>query len=381
MTMEINEMTLSDIETRRAEIESALDAPDADLDALEEEIRGLNERERALKGAATLRRALEQRIAEAPVDHRLTGMLQGQADQRESRAAAFVQTGRLNMDVRTLLGSGDLAKPTGVTAQISELPAAVCSIVDDVKAERAEGTGSWTVPYRKTASAAADVTEGSAVSGTEGTFGTVTINPATWGIFAEVSNMVGKYSPVDYTAAIERDAYLALRKTAKAKITAAITGSSLAEKVTIPIDADYLRTLVLGFDADESVAGGTKLYLCKADLQALGKVRGTNEKRPIYEIHFDDENNGTISEGGTMVRFSINSSLSAGTQLYGQPQTVVMPMWGQYEVETDGGGDFFKRNVIGIRGLQTAGAALCAHHGMQVVTNAAAGGGSSGGDS
>lgn len=368
--MEINEMTLNDITERRAAIETELTAPGADLNALEQEIRALNERESALRNAGEARRDLEQRIASAPVIQRLTGMLHGETDQRTARAATFVQTNHLSMDARTLLGSGELAKPVGVTQTISELPTVVCSIVDDVHADNAIGFGSWVVPYRKTSSEAADVTEGEEVSGTSGTFGEVEINPASWGVFDEISNQVKKYTPVNYTAAVEAGAYLALRKKAKAKITAAILASSLAEKVTIPIDADYLRTLVLGFDADESVAGGTKLYLCKADLLALGKVRGSANQDALYTIAFDDENNGTISEGGTMVRFSINSSLSAGTQLYGQPKTVHMPMWGNYEVDTDEGGDFFKRNVIGIRGLQTANADLCAYHGMQVVSNA-----------
>ncbi|MBP3469776.1 MAG: hypothetical protein J6K26_09710 [Lachnospiraceae bacterium] len=45
-------------------------------------------------------------------------------------------------------------------------------------------------------------------------------------------------------------------------------------------------------------------------------------------------------------------------------------MWDDYEVKTDEGGDYFKRNMIGIRGLQTAGTELCALHGMQVVKQA-----------
>ena len=49
-----------------------------------------------------------------------------------------------------------------------------------------------------------------------------------------------------------------------------------------------------------------------------------------------------------------------------------MLMWDNYEVSTDDGGDYFKRNMLGIRGLQTAGADLVVWHGMQKITQAQA---------
>ena len=49
-----------------------------------------------------------------------------------------------------------------------------------------------------------------------------------------------------------------------------------------------------------------------------------------------------------------------------------MPMWDNYSIETDEGGEFFKTNMVGIRGIQTANADLCAKNGMVKVTNATA---------
>lgn len=40
--MELNEMTVEELEARKAEISTEIDAPEADLDALEEEVRGIN---------------------------------------------------------------------------------------------------------------------------------------------------------------------------------------------------------------------------------------------------------------------------------------------------------------------------------------------------
>lgn len=150
----------------------------------------------------------------------------------------------------------------------------------------------------------------------------------------------------------------------------AIKASSLTQKVKgVALDADYLKTLVLGFRAIKT-KGAVTLYIAQADLLALGKVRGTAEKKAIYEIGFDagSTTSGTIREGGMAVRFRVLDQLTAGEQLFGQPGAVDMPMWDNYEIKTDEGGKYFENNQIGVRGLQTAGADLVAYHGMQLVT-------------
>lgn len=293
----------------------------------------------------------------------------------EKRADVFRSTGHMSIEQRSVLATGKIAAPAGISETIGDLPQAVSSIVDDVEAIDATGTGSWKIPYKKTDAIAADVTDGSAVTGTGADYDYVTINPATWGIVDTISNQVAKMTNVNYAANVENSARTALRRTAKAKIVAAVLASALAEtRNGIALDADYLRNVVLGFGSDESVGGGTKLYLTKGDLYTLGKVRGTNEKRALYDIKFTDENNGTITDGGLSVLFSINSSLTDGTQLYGQPKAIKMPMWGDYEVSTDEGGEYFAKNLMAVRGLATANADLAVYHGMQIIKQAAVAG-------
>lgn len=266
-----------------------------------------------------------------------------------------------------LVSSGKIATPTAVYQNIGELPKVVSSIVDDVEAIPAEGTGAWDFPYKKTDAEASDVTEGSEIAGTGATYDKVTISPKIWGVLDEVSNQVAKMTDVAYTANVQNSAYLALRRVARDKIVAAIKASGLTEtRSNIALDENYLRTIVLGYGDDENVIGGeTKLYINKADLDTLGKVRGS-DKKPVYEITFSDTNNGTIKDGGLAAKFSL-TKLTTGEQIYGNARTVKMPMWGDYEVSTDQGGDFFKRNVMGIRGLATAGADLAVWHGMQLI--------------
>ena len=375
MTREqIDALDIEGVENRMAEISGMLDSEDADFDALTAEVELLEARKKALQEAAQKRTDLRAKVAAG------AGVVKTDETPKEGRSAVaerLVKENRMTLPMfrenrSVLVSSGKLATPKAVYNEIGALPSVISSIIDDVDAVDATGTGSWDFPYQKTAAAAADVTEGQTVGGTGATFDKVTIGPSEWGVLDEVSNQVKKMTPVGYAAAVQNAAFLALRRKAKEKITAAILASDLAEKVySVALDDKFVRNVVLGYDSDESVAGGTKMYINKADLSTLGKVRGTNEKKAVYEISFTDENNGVIKDGGTQIAFSINSSVPQGTQLYGKPATVKMLMWDNYEISTDDGGDYFKRNMLGVRGIQTAGADLTVWHGMQIIRQSA----------
>lgn len=285
----------------------------------------------------------------------------------ERRAEEFIRTG---ITSRQLLSTGSIAKPASVSGEINELAEQESTIVDDVKQVPLTGTGSYTEPYRETNSTAKDVEDGKEIEGDGGTFNYRKINPSEWGILDEISNQVKKMTSVNYLSSIENNALVALRVKAEAKIFAAIQSEkSLAKRVYgLPLDENYLRTLVLGFNSIPG-KGGVKLYITQADLGVLGKVRGKNEKKALYEIKFNTGTvrSGVISEGGMAVPFSVSNCLTDGTQIFGQPKTVALCLWDEYEIKTDEGGEYFRRNMIGIRGLQTAGADLCAKYGMQVV--------------
>lgn len=362
--MEIKEMKIEDIEARKAEIMSEIEKEDADFDALNAEVDALEARKKELKEEAEKRNALAAKVANGEV-----GTVKeegGKMTELEERAMNFAQTGKT---ARSIVTTGKIAMPTQVGG-INDLPENGTDIVDDVFAVALNGNGEYKVAYKKTASTAEDVTDGEKIGGTGLVTDYVTISPKEWGVIDEISNQIKKMTPLAYESAVVNSAVSALRDEASNKIVEAIKASSLAEKVTAAIDADYLRTLTIGFKAIKN-KGEVKLYLAREDLVALGKVRGTAEKKPLYTITFDagTTNSGVISEGGTACAFRILDTLTAGTQLFGQPQTIEMPMWGDYEVATDEH-EKFSSNMIVVRGLQTANADLCAYHGMQIVSNA-----------
>lgn len=354
---------VKEIEERKAELKAEVEEGKAD-EARLKEIRS---------EAATLNTEEEEIRTKMELSKEFGNALVAPVQPGESRADKFRMENRMSIPMfkenrSVLVSSGKLATPTAVSTEIGELPSTISSIIDDVDVIDATGTGEWKFSYKVTDANAANVTEGSKIEGTGATYDVVKIGPGEWGVLDEVSNQVKKMTNIGYAASVQNSAYLALRRKSKEKVTAAVLESKLLETKTVAIDANYLRTVILGFGSDESVGGGTKLYLSKTDLSEIGKIRGTNEKKTLYDISFTDENNGTIKEGGLSVQFSINSSLPAGTQLYGQPKSVKMLLWGDYEVTTDDGGDYFKRNMLGIRGLATAGADLTVYHGMQKIT-------------
>lgn len=326
----------------------------------------LKEQLKELEASAASRSNTRAKIAEGLAGTTTKRFKSGDGMTIEERAAqAFIKTGK--METRAILSTGKIAKPSKVGG-INGLADIGAGIVDDVNAVALTGNGAWIVAYKKTDAAAADVTDGSEIGGTASTYDYVEINPQEWGVTDEISNQVKKMTPLDYQGAIASSALIALRAKACEKIITAVKASDLLESKTLPLDEKFIRALVTGF---RSIAGkgAVKLYLNQEDLATLGAIRGTNEKLPVYEISFDDETNtsGKIQDGGTAVSFRVLDSLAKGEQLYGQPGAIDMPMWDNYTVETNDGGDYFKRNMIGIRGLQTANAGLAAYHGMQLI--------------
>lgn len=370
--MKLENMTIADVEKRIAELDVEVREMKevADIEKATEEKRALLERKAELKDLETRKQqaidlqngVIEGKVIEERGKQTMNNVI-------EKRAKEFADCGKTEM--RALLSTGKIAAPTRATG-INDLAAVASDIVDDVHAIPLTGSGAWTVGYKKTNASADDVTDGEAVGGTGATYDYVTINPSEWGVTDEVSNQVKKMTPVDYLSSVENSALIALRVKASDKIVAAVKASALVEKRTgIALDADYLKNVVLGFRAIKA-KGAVVLYVAQADLLTLGKVRGTNEKKALYDIAFDAGSTtaGVIKEGGMAVRFRVLDQLTTGEQLFGQPGAIDMPMWDNYEIKTDEGGEYFRNNQIGIRGIQTAGADLVAFHGMQHITQA-----------
>lgn len=307
-------------------------------------------------------------------------------EEMEQRAKAFVESGKMTIESRAVLVSGgNIATPTGVDG-INDMFNSVSSIVDLVKVVDCKGMSSNKVAYMSTRPTAGTKTEGAAASTSEPKFDFTTITPTSYGLVSYVSDQIKKQSPLNYEAKINDAAKVALREKTASIITNAIKASTLNAAVNGSvvsgkgvIDATTLRKLVLAYGGNENVEGNAYLFLNKADLIAFGDVRGTNEKKAVYEIipNASNPNTGVIKDGGLAVNYCINSNCAtfAGTaqpassganlvtMFYGQPTNCELDLFGDYEVKVSE--DYkFAENMLTIRGQVDAGAGVIKEEGF-----------------
>ena len=381
-------MTLKEIETRLAQIKTELDTEGADIEALSTEADSLIEE----RGKFEARAKLLNKIAAGAGT--VVEPIAPMENEEEERANKFVETRRASVPVKqvrsTLISSGKLATPTGVSGINELVGSRVSSIIDMVKIVDCSGMGANKVAYLDAdMAAAATQVEGSAVTATDPTFGYVEIKPTSIRTMAQISEQVKAQTPLLYREKVVEQAMLALRKKAAELVTAALKSSTLVHSIAASLDTGKkgviddktLRKLDLAYGGDESVVGEAVLFLNKTDLIAFGDVRGTNEKKVVYEITPDaaNPNTGTIKDGGLVVKYCINSNLTAlagtaqstgaaqPTMFYGNPQCLELDLFKDYTIRTSD--DFaIDKGLETIIGASELGAGVVVKNGFVTLT-------------
>lgn len=295
-------------------------------------------------------------------------------NQAEARAKQLHENGKdviSNAEARAVLVSaGKLATPTEVAGINDILGARVSSIVDMVKVVDASGMGAYKVAYQLTDAAAATTAEGDEYHAGEPTFDFVEIKPQTETVLSYISKQARKQTPLAYAAKVNESALVALRKRAAAIITEKLLASKLnVALAATALDEKFLRKIALSYGGDESVVGAAVLQINKADLIALGDVRGS-DKKPVYEITPDasNPNTGVIKDGGLAVHYVINSNLS-GKQVYGQMNNFELALFSDYEINVSE--DFaFNKGLLAISGDVELGGDVTVQGGFVVAAQA-----------
>lgn len=255
----------------------------------------------------------------------------------ERRAKAFANTGRQSVPAAearaVLVSGGKIATPTEVGG-INDAFTQVSSIVDLVKVTDCTGMGAYKVAYVKSGASAAKQTEGAAVAESNPVYDFVTITPETAAVVSYISRQVKRQSPLVYESKTREQALIALRVYAENLIVSKIKASALTKAQTITaIDDKTLRNIVLAYGGARGVEGGATLALSKESLIAFGDVRGTQDKKPVYEITPDsDPNTGTIKDGGTVVKYCLVDGLAVNELLYGKMHCFELGLFGDYEI-------------------------------------------------
>lgn len=379
---------LAEIQARLAAINTEMDSAEGDaFTTLETEARNLMTEMEGIKATIEARKKLRDDIARGAGTPLPGNPAPAQPSEEQRAADQFRSTGRMTIpgdEARALLiSSGQLIKPDKHRTELEDMPGVkVSSIVDLIHIEDCQGMSSYTVPYVVSDADEADNhTEGQAGTAKDlGEYNYKTITPADVIILGQVSKQAKKRTNVKYAEKVRSEAHLALRKKAVVLTNAAIKGSDLVREIPATagkIEANTLRNLVLQYGDDDSAFGPAYLALNKKDLIAFGDVRGTNEKKAIYEItpNAANPNTGTIKEGGLTVPYVLDSGLAAlsdstakgRTMFYGNFQKVHMAMFSDYEVKVSE--DFaFDKLMDTIRGDLEAGVDVVAKHGLLALT-------------
>ena len=372
MKKKTSEMTIAELRARAAEIRTEVNAEGADLDALEAEADEIS-----------------QRIAQYETEQRRLGIAAKVAD----GAGAPQDNPTAHTDAQTravMVSGGKLATPTEVNTEIQDrVGVGVSSIIDMVWVDDCSGMSTDRIPYvKQDADAAADQTEGAAATSKEATYDYIDITPKSEAVLSQISKQAKKLTPVNYFAKCRAQALLSLRKKASVIVTDALKASKLVDTIDATLDSTKkgtinektLRDLTLNYGGDEAVEGEAVLFLNKKDLIAFGDVRGTNEKKAVYEITPDsaNPNTGIIKEGGLSVRYCLNKNLTAcagtaqtakaqPTMFYGVPRCLKLDLFSDYEIAVSD--DFaFDKLLSTIRGDVEMGADVVVPGGFVALT-------------
>lgn len=360
------------LEEKRKQIkEKALSHRD-DVEGAKQAKTEITEIDRQLREVDEKIKKIQEREDNKKMDN--TMLTRENMEEMQARAKAFAESGKMtigNAETRSvLISSGKIATPTGVSG-INDAFNKVSSIVDQVYVNDCTGMGSNKVAYEKNIATADKQTEGSTYNESDPEFDFKTITPETIAVISYISKQTRKQSPLMYEAKVRESALKALRKKAGSMIIEKILASDLLVELSgiSAIGADTLRKIAMAYGGDENVVGNAVLYLNKKDLIKFGDVRGTNEKKAVYEITPDtaNPNTGIIKDGGLSVQYCIVSALTENTLIYGQPMNCELDIFSDYEITVSD--DYkFGQGLLSIAGDVQLGADVVKAEGFVKVT-------------
>lgn len=267
------------------------------------------------------------------------------------------------------LATGTIVQPTGAGADIRDpLGNVVSSIVDEVYVQDLTGMSAFLEPYVISEVDA----KGGKVATTAGTartvstdpkFGVAKISPYELTVTTYVDRNISRLSPANYYEKIRSMAMRAMRRKLSDLIVNGdgqgspdmfgiknaknVAGENIfaALEITGGVTENLLTELFFAYGGDETIGANARLYCNKTDLRALGKIRGAQDKKRVFDIQPEsgNPNRGMIVDGGTMIPYAVNSFLtaldgagtSAQTMVYGDPMNYELGLFGEFTVRVD----------------------------------------------
>lgn len=307
---------------------------------------------------------------------------------RNNREITFT-TDELRREIRNIVtvASGNIVEPVGVGSQVNDpVSSGYSSIVDQVRSIDANGLSAWQEPYlitRQTASVGDVATVGgTARPASDPTFGVAELTPVEVSVTTFLDRNVMGLSNTNYYEHIYGKAMISLRSEIAKMI---VNGDGLATPKFFGIanaknkagenifatanitalDESALDTLYFAYGDDETIGANARLLLTKANLKVLGQLRGTNEKRRLFEITPDsgNANCGVIRDGGLILPYTLNRAVTDNKLFYGDPQNYLLALFGGYTIRVD---ESYKagERLLTILGDVKVGGNLTVHEGF-----------------
>lgn len=304
------------------------------------------------------------------------------------------------------LATGTIVQPTGAGANIRDpLGNVVSSIVDEVYVQDLTGMGAFLEPYVISEVDAkggkVTTTAGTArTASTDPKFGVAKISPYELTVTSYVDRNISRLSPARYYEKIRSMAMRAMRRKLSELIVngdgqgspdmfgiknaknVASENIFAALEITGGVTENLLTELFFAYGGDETIGANARLYCNKKDLRALGKIRGTQDKKRVFNIQPEEgnPNRGMIVDGGTMIPYAINSFLtaldgagdSAQTMVYGDPMNYELGLFGEFTIRVDESVKAVER-MYTILGDAMVGGNLVVDKGFVVATTPAGG--------
>lgn len=305
-------------------------------------------------------------------------------------AAEVMMNAGLGRTNSTTLATGTLVQPQGAGANIRDgFATQVSSLIDQVQTINLTGLNAYEEPYvvseLEAKGGKVTTNAGTARAASDPTFAKAKIAPYELNVTSFVDRNLSRLNPVDYAAKIQSMALRALRRKANSLVllgdgqpspdmfgittakntagTAIYSAKALGSAITV----DTLDTLIYAYGGDEMLGGNARLLLTKANLQKIGALRGTNEKRRLFGIRPDagNPNTGTIEDGGTIIPYTIVTDLGDSALAYGDPYNYELALFGDYVIRVDESVKAVER-MNAILGDIMIGGNLVVHHGFVV---------------
>jgi len=326
-------------------------------------------------------------------------------DMVEDRANTLMNGGSICFDAQEIrrgvfnavtVGGNDITQPAGAGVNVNDRVGVPCSsIIDQVSTIDLTGVSAWQEPYVITDleanGAAPGTVSGKARNESSPSFGVAELRPYDVSVTAYVDRNIVNLTPTAYYQKVYSMAMDALRRKlasliphgdgAASPIFYGITtaknkkGENIfaTETITGGIGVDTLDDLYYAYGDDEFIGGEARLLLTKPNLKAFGKIRGTNEKRKLFNITraMESANIGMIEDGGTGVPFTLLKAVGADKLLYGDPKNFLLGLFGGYTIRIDESCKAVER-LITVLGDVQAGGNLIRHHGFVVGNISAA---------